>query len=420
MGEGLAVLKIRAPGRSHHIVLTSEGGRSAAGLVEADDLRARFGARFPSFVARERAREAALDGARVTALDASGLSLDVGGVPRRVEVRGERVAIGDGSAAGPADADEPALRAAGLRLLDGLGAAALARRRTDALRDLGRARAKVARRVAAVRADLERVHEADVTLRLAGTLAAAASRLPRGTREVAYVDWSTGEPSPRTLAVDPSRAPRDVVEALVRRSKRLKLAEPFARRRLDEAVRALEALEAAAGEVDAAPSFDALAAALSSARAVAPRELSGVARATAPGAAPAAPPGRVPFRTFHGSGDARILVGKGARDNDALTFRTARPHDLWLHAKDRAGSHVIVPVARGHAAPDPLVIDAATLAAHFSDARGESVVDVQIAERRHLRKPRGAAPGLVVVDRERVVAVRVDAARLAALLAGEG
>jgi predicted ribosome quality control (RQC) complex YloA/Tae2 family protein len=79
----------------------------------------------------------------------------------------------------------------------------------------------------------------------------------------------------------------------------------------------------------------------------------------------------------------------------------------------------VIPLARGEICPDARLLDAATLAAHFSDARGESVVDVQHAERRHVRKPRGSAPGAVVVDRERVLVLRLEPARLARLLRGE-
>jgi hypothetical protein len=59
------------------------------------------------------------------------------------------------------------------------------------------------------------------------------------------------------------------------------------------------------------------------------------------------------------------------------------------------------------------------LAAHFSDARGEAVVDVAYAPRRYVRKPRGSAPGLVVVDREKVFAVRIDPAVMRVLLERE-
>ena len=131
-------------------------------------------------------------------------------------------------------------------------------------------------------------------------------------------------------------------------------------------------------------------------------------------------PVRQPYRSFVGHAGARILVGRGGADNDALTLHVARPHDLWLHAKGRAGAHVIVPLEKGRDCPAELLVDAAHLAAHFSDAREETVVEVQHTPRRHLRKPKGSAPGFVLTPREKVIVLRVDRARIAELVASEG
>ena len=78
-----------------------------------------------------------------------------------------------------------------------------------------------------------------------------------------------------------------------------------------------------------------------------------------------------------------------------------------------------MPLEKGHACPSDRLVDAAHLAAHFSEAREEIVVEIQHTERRHLRKPRGSAPGLVVVDREKVLVLRVERERVARLLAAE-
>jgi predicted ribosome quality control (RQC) complex YloA/Tae2 family protein len=112
-------------------------------------------------------------------------------------------------------------------------------------------------------------------------------------------------------------------------------------------------------------------------------------------------------------------VGRGAAQNDALTLHVARPHDLWLHAKDRGGAHVVVSLEKGSSCPPDLLIEAAHLAAHFSDARDERIVDIQYTPRRYLRKPRGSPPGLVLVDREKVFALRKDERLLQRLLESE-
>ena len=166
---------------------------------------------------------------------------------------------------------------------------------------------------------------------------------------------------------------------------------------------------------------DALPSLAARARTAAPHDFK-LAPSTSPGPShrsSRAQPPLAPHRTFLSASGARILVGRGAEKNDALTFHVARPHDLWLHAKNRAGAHVVVPLDKDASCPADVLVDAAHLAAHFSEARDESVVEIQYTPRRYLRKPRGSAAGLVVVDREKVLILRKEGERLRALLERE-
>jgi predicted ribosome quality control (RQC) complex YloA/Tae2 family protein len=90
-----------------------------------------------------------------------------------------------------------------------------------------------------------------------------------------------------------------------------------------------------------------------------------------------------------------VLVGRNARENHQLTFRVARPEDLWLHARDAPGSHVVVRDNEGRAAADDLR-EAAEVAAFFSESRGASQVDVHVTRRKHV-KPAKGGPGRVFV-----------------------
>jgi predicted ribosome quality control (RQC) complex YloA/Tae2 family protein len=96
-----------------------------------------------------------------------------------------------------------------------------------------------------------------------------------------------------------------------------------------------------------------------------------------------------------------ILVGRGARENDELTFGTASPRDLWLHASGYAGSHVIIRVPEGvDDVPRPVVERAAQLAAWHSkaqNARGK--IEVHVCRVADVRKPRGAPAGQVQIRR---------------------
>jgi predicted ribosome quality control (RQC) complex YloA/Tae2 family protein len=128
---------------------------------------------------------------------------------------------------------------------------------------------------------------------------------------------------------------------------------------------------------------------------------------------------RLPYRAFRSRSGAPILVGRGARDNDALTFKVARGNDLWLHARGAAGAHVVVPGA-GDAPDSGALADAALLAAHFSSFRGADAVEVAWTRCKYLRKSKGAPAGSVLVTQEKVIRVRLDESRLAELLRTEG
>jgi predicted ribosome quality control (RQC) complex YloA/Tae2 family protein len=104
-----------------------------------------------------------------------------------------------------------------------------------------------------------------------------------------------------------------------------------------------------------------------------------------------------------------ILVGKGARDNDVLTFEVADRNDLWLHVSGWSGSHVIVRVPDGAGEPPREVVDyAARLAAWHSKGRGaKGKVEVHVCRAGDVRKRRGAPAG--PVELSSFTAVRIYA-----------
>ena len=93
-----------------------------------------------------------------------------------------------------------------------------------------------------------------------------------------------------------------------------------------------------------------------------------------------------------------LYVGKNNLQNDELTFKMASPSDIWFHANDMPGSHVILK-ARGLAMndiPDRVFEEAASLAAWYSSGRAQGKVEIDYLERRDVKKPGGARPGFVV------------------------
>jgi predicted ribosome quality control (RQC) complex YloA/Tae2 family protein len=152
---------------------------------------------------------------------------------------------------------------------------------------------------------------------------------------------------------------------------------------LDARLRSLDDLAFEAGRADAV-TLDEIAAAFA--------ELDG--RPAAPRPAKAQRKARAPLRIERPSG-ARIYVGRSPRENVEVTFRIARPGDLWFHARNTPGSHVVLQTPDG---ADPLDADldaAADLAATHSKARGAPRVEIDYTERKYVRKARDASPGLV-------------------------
>ena len=121
-----------------------------------------------------------------------------------------------------------------------------------------------------------------------------------------------------------------------------------------------------------------------------------VSAPSAAGARKRKPEAKIPgVRRYLSSDGYEILVGRAARDNDHLTFKVGKPYDLWLHAADYPGSHVIVRNPTRKDIPHRTVIEAAQLAGQFSHARKDAKVSVHYTLRKFLSKPKGAAPGLV-------------------------
>ncbi|MDR2356009.1 MAG: NFACT family protein [Clostridiales Family XIII bacterium] len=107
--------------------------------------------------------------------------------------------------------------------------------------------------------------------------------------------------------------------------------------------------------------------------------------------------------TVHGG--FRVEVGRNNRENDLLTFKKAAGGDLWLHTKDIPGAHVIL-FTEGREAPAPAVFEAAAIAAWHSKGRASENVPVDYALAKHVKKPAGARPGMVIFTHNRTLYVK--------------
>ena len=121
-------------------------------------------------------------------------------------------------------------------------------------------------------------------------------------------------------------------------------------------------------------------------------------------------------REFRTSGGWRVLVGRNNRQNDQLTTKTADYRDLWLHTQKIHGSHVIL-CCQGQAVPEEDLLQAARLAAYFSQAKDSANVPVDCAAVRYVKKTAGARPGMVTYTNARTLYVTPEEAEVKALSA---
>jgi predicted ribosome quality control (RQC) complex YloA/Tae2 family protein len=277
---------------------------------------------------------------------------------------------------------------------------AAAAARKAALAQLTSEAARLRRKLDGLATDRARAESAVDKRKLGDLLLAHLAEVPRGAREVTLPDDFEGG-APLRIALDPARGPKENAERFYKEHKRLGRALAGIDARLAETRAKLARAEEELARIEAGEALPAAA------------------------LVPAAPPSRKrsqegpapPYKTFRASTGAQILVGRGADKNDELTFQVARGSDLWLHARDVPGAHVVVRLPPGGRIDEQTLLDAATLAAHHSSARGEQQVDVGYTLRKHVRKPPRSKPGSVTTAALKTIRVRLEPGRLARLLA---
>ena len=120
-----------------------------------------------------------------------------------------------------------------------------------------------------------------------------------------------------------------------------------------------------------------------------------------------------PEQYLASDGKTIIYVGRNNLQNEELTFKMARKEELWFHAKDIPGSHVVI---SGNLDPsDEVKTDAAELAAYFSQGRLSNLVQVDMIEVKKLNKPTGGKPGFVTYTGQKTLRVTPDSEKIASM-----
>jgi len=459
-GERCAALEFWQPGRASTLLLDASPGLARVHLVERrppsplrpfafqGQLRAHLGgARLDGLVLHAAERTLILnfetdDGARslVAELDPRGgdlLLLDpegrvLGGTrsePLRRQRRPDAPRRGERFTAGPALRDDGAPHRFENAGMEGDSRSlALERAYTTAAAERGlavsgqelRARLAAARKrtertLTRIDEDARRIADAERFRRFADLLKPAAHKLGRGAAHAKVVEYTETGPVDVVVPLLPHLNGRENLERYYRQHKRLSRATGVVAERRRVIAERLATIGRLLARLDEARTPEALEPIEDDARAAALWKPPGARDETTD-----TPARTLPYRAFTSLTGRPIRVGRNARANDTLTFEFARGNDVWLHARGLTGAHVVVPGTGPEGADGDTLLDAATLAAHFSAGRGELFVDVAWTRRKFVGRPRKAAPGAVTYTQERAVAVRRDEERLKRLLASEG
>ena len=237
------------------------------------------------------------------------------------------------------------------------------------------------------------------TLRLYGDLITAnLYRMERGAARLTAQNYYDENGAELDIPLDPLLTPQQNAAKYYKRYTKAKTAEKHLREQIDKAIGERDYLESVQGEIALAQTE----AEFAELR----RELQETGYLRRSGKEKKGREKPIAPREFRSSSGLRILVGRSNVQNDALT-RKADKRDLWLHTQKIHGSHVILCTEDG-AYDDESLLEAARLAAYYSQAQGGSNIPVDYTSVKFVKKPANAKPGKVVYETYRTVYVTPD------------
>lgn len=276
----------------------------------------------------------------------------------------------------------------------------------DLIRTATTARDRLRRKLSMQEVDYAQTQNRD-HLRLCGELLTAnLYRMERGTQSVRcqnYYDEAGGE---ITIALDPLLTPQQNAAKYYKRYTKAKTAEHYLREQMDLARRDLLYLESVLEEINEAETeqdFVEIRGELRDAgflrkQTAGKKEMRRTAKP----------------REFRTSGGFRVLVGRNNHQNDQLTLKIADHRDLWLHTQKIHGSHAIL-CTNGQSVDDATLLEAAQIAAYYSQARESGNVPVDYTPVKNVKKPSGARPGMVIYSTCQTVYVTPEEAAIRSL-----
>jgi predicted ribosome quality control (RQC) complex YloA/Tae2 family protein len=297
-------------------------------------------------------------------------------------------------------------------------AQAKARQREAIKAGLRKTRKRAVKRVEALESDLAKAERYRDYNRYGELLKSHLGEIQKGAASITVPDYFDPALPEIVLPLDPAKSPQGNLDDYFRKYKKYQNAQKAIRPRLQAAQAEAAALrerlaaldregvvETFVGEGNPAERKGGLVPSLTNWAGINPAPTSSTRRKKRQ-------PQAKPFLRFTSEAGDAILVGRNSRENEELTFGLARSHDLWLHASGAPGSHVVLRLEKGAELRKESLLDAATLALHYSDLRKSGQGEVLYAYRKHVHKPRRAKPGLVTVTQDKRLFVKLDLKRL--------
>jgi predicted ribosome quality control (RQC) complex YloA/Tae2 family protein len=267
---------------------------------------------------------------------------------------------------------------------------AAARRRVRELID--DAVSQVQRALEKVRTHLVDQEDIDALREAGELLLTYQDRVDRGS---SHVTLSGYDGQPRTIDLNPELSPIENAQSIFKRYRKAMRAAkriPARIQVLKADMAYLEQLDADLALAESRPEIDAVHEALAEA-------------GWAPGRPKQSSSGMVKRPRRFDIEDFPVFVGRNATQNEQVTFGRGDPHDLWLHVRGLPGAHVIIKSSRRDV-PAEVIMEAARWAAYYSSARGSDQAEVDVTERRFVKRAAGGRSGLVTYRNEQTLLVK--------------
>jgi predicted ribosome quality control (RQC) complex YloA/Tae2 family protein len=280
-------------------------------------------------------------------------------------------------------------------------------RRKELVRLVTKEKKRLERLLFKMQTDLDKTSGARSLSRQGEALKANLRKVKKGRKSITLPDPFDPGGEPITVDLNPALDAKENMQRLFARGKRLAAARPKIEERVKQSQKELEAVLDLSSRIEKAASYEELTGL--------EEQLTKAGIARLQKKSTRKPKRRLPYKVYRSAKGLRILVGRSGRDNNQLTFKIAKGSDLWLHARDTAGAHVVVPLSKKQEVDEQTLLDAATLAADSSGQKKDDKVEVTYTKAKNVHPIKGAPPGLVSVAKGRTILVRMEPARLSRL-----